>query len=51
MFESARNSVDRLVEYEPERAQNTITILLSEPVAYSLLLEIFEKEERDHPGA
>jgi hypothetical protein len=26
MLESARKSVDRLIEYEPERAQNTITI-------------------------
>jgi hypothetical protein len=50
MLESARKSVDRLVEYEPERAQNTVTILLSELVVFGLLLEIFEKEAREHPS-
>lgn len=50
MLESARRSVDRLVEYEPERAQNTITILLSELVAYGLLCEAFEAEALLRPG-
>jgi len=50
MLESARKSVERLVEYEPERVQNTITILLSELVAFGLLLELFEEEAREHPG-
>jgi len=50
MLESARKSVDRLIEYEPERAQNTITILLSELVVYSLLLKIFEADALDRPG-
>jgi hypothetical protein len=50
MLESARKSVDRLVEFEPERAQNTITILLSELVAYGLLLEVFEADARERPG-
>jgi uncharacterized protein (DUF486 family) len=50
MLESARNSVDRLIEYWPERAQNTIIILLSEMALYSLLCEIFEAEAKEHPG-
>jgi hypothetical protein len=50
MLESARKSVDRLIEYEPERAQNTITILLSELVVYSLLLKIFEDDALDRPA-
>jgi hypothetical protein len=51
MLESARATVDRLIEYEPERAENTIMILLSELVAFGLLLEDFEargKENKDH---
>ncbi len=50
MMESARKSVDRLIEYEPERAENTIVILLSELVAYGLLLEVFQSEELKQPG-
>ncbi len=44
MLESARKSVDRLVEYEPERATQTITILLSELVAFDLLLNVFKEQ-------
>jgi hypothetical protein len=44
MLESGGESVDRLIEYEPEQLQNTITILLSELIAYGLLLKEFETE-------
>jgi hypothetical protein len=50
MLESARKSVDRLIEYEPECAQNTIEILLSELVLYSFLLKVFEAHEQEHLG-
>jgi hypothetical protein len=40
MLESARKSVERLIEFEPERAQNMITILLSELVAYQPVDEV-----------
>jgi hypothetical protein len=50
MLESARKSVERLIEYEPERAQNTITILLSELVLYGMLLKVFEADEQKYPG-
>ena len=50
MMESARKSVARLIEYEPEYAENTIVILLSELVAYGLLLEVFQAEELKQPG-
>lgn len=41
-FESARNVVNDLIEFEPEQVANTITILLSELVAYEFLLEQFK---------
>jgi len=50
MLESARRSITRLIEYEPEQAQNIITILLSELVAYGFLLEVFAKEVEQTPG-
>jgi hypothetical protein len=50
MLESGREAVRRLVEYEPEREQNTITILLSELVAYGLLLKEFTAEAERRPG-
>lgn len=50
MLESARRSVERLIEYEPEQVQNTITILLSELAAYGFLVETFEDEARERPG-
>jgi len=42
-FESARRSVRDLIEFEPNRAENTITILLSELPAYHFLLQHFPK--------
>ena len=50
MLESARRSLGRLIEYEPEQAQNTITILLSELVAYGFLAQVFAKEAEENPG-
>jgi hypothetical protein len=50
MLESARKSVGRLIEYEPEQAQNTIEILLSELVLFCLLLKVFEEDAEEHPG-
>jgi hypothetical protein len=50
MLESGRESIRRLIEYEPEREQNIITILLSEIVAYGLLLKIFEHQAEKNPG-
>ncbi len=48
MLESGREAVGRLIEFDPERVQNTITILLSELVAYKFLVELAapEKEQR-----
>lgn len=42
MLESGRKSIDVLVEYEPEQAQSTIIILISELVAYGMLLNYWE---------
>jgi hypothetical protein len=50
MLESARSSVDRLVEYEPEWAQYTTEILFSEIVAYGFLLRVFRQEAQEDPG-
>jgi uncharacterized protein (DUF486 family) len=41
-LESARRSIRRLVEFEPEREENTIVILLSEVVVYAVLFEAFK---------
>jgi hypothetical protein len=40
-LESARKAINDLVEFEPTRAENTFTILLSELVAYAFLREQF----------
>jgi hypothetical protein len=40
-FESARKAVRDLIEFEPNRAENTIVILLSELPAYHFLLKHF----------
>ena len=48
MFESARNSVTDLIEFEPAAAENTITILLSELLAYQFLLEHFGPADVRH---
>ena len=49
MLESARNSVERLVEYEPEWTLYTSEILLSEIVAYGFLLNYCQREVNEHP--
>ncbi len=41
-LESARKAVADLVEFEPTKAENVLTILLSELVAYGFLREQFE---------
>ena len=51
MLESGRVAIERLVEFDPERVQNIISILLSELVAYGLLLEIVGSEMREGPGS
>jgi hypothetical protein len=42
-FESARKAVRDLIEFEPNHAENTITILISELPLYHFLLNRFEK--------
>jgi hypothetical protein len=49
MLESGRKAIDRLIEFQPERAQNIITILLSELVVYELLLKIFPADGGEKP--
>jgi hypothetical protein len=44
--ESARKAVRDLIEYEPNRAENEITILLNELPAYKFLLEEFREDVR-----
>jgi hypothetical protein len=45
-LESARKAVRDLIEFEPNNAENTITILLSELPAYGFLLRQFEEDAR-----
>jgi hypothetical protein len=47
-FESARRAVADLVEFEPERAERTIVILLSELEAYQFLSVQFPDKEEVH---
>ena len=42
-FESARKAVRDLIEFEPNNAENTITILVSELPLYRFLLNHFKK--------
>jgi hypothetical protein len=42
-FESARKAVRGLIEFEPNNAENTITILISELPLYHFLLHHFQK--------
>jgi hypothetical protein len=42
MLESARLSVDNLIEFVPEQAESEIAILMSELVAYCFLLNYYE---------
>jgi len=44
-FESARKAVRDLVEYQPENAECTATILLTELVCYGFLIEQFEPSD------
>jgi hypothetical protein len=44
-YESARKSVRGLIEFEPNKAENTIMILLSELRAYGFLLKYVGKED------
>ena len=44
MLENGREGIEELLEFEPEKAENTIMILLSELVAFKLLLQCFEGE-------
>ena len=46
--ESARRAIRDLVEFEPNRAENTITILLSELPAYRFLLKYFREDDDRH---
>jgi hypothetical protein len=46
-LESARKAIDDLVEFEPTRAENTLTILLSELVAYDFLRNQFNGDLRE----
>jgi hypothetical protein len=43
-YESARNAIADLIEYEPTRAEVTIVILLSELSAYGFLIEYFRDD-------
>ncbi len=45
-LESAHKAINELVEFEPTRAENTFTILLSELVAYGFLREQFKGDLR-----
>jgi hypothetical protein len=48
-LESARLAVDDLVEYEPEKAERTVVILISELEAYGLLARKYpDKEDMHH---
>jgi hypothetical protein len=45
-LESGRKAIKQLVEYEPTQAEDTLTILLSELVAYGFLREQFQGDLR-----
>jgi hypothetical protein len=45
-LESARKAVRDLIEFEPNEAENTITILVSELTAFGFLLEHFGRQDR-----
>ena len=46
-FESARKAIRDLIEFEPTRAENVCTILLSELVAYGFLRDQFSGDLRE----
>jgi hypothetical protein len=37
-YEAARHAIDDLVEYEPDHTEYTITVLLTEVIAYEFLI-------------
>jgi hypothetical protein len=47
-LESARKAVRDLIEFEPNRAENTITILLSELPTFAFLLRHFDRDDVRH---
>jgi hypothetical protein len=46
-YESARKSIDDLIEFQPTRAENAIIILLTELPCYSFLCEYHKKLKKD----
>jgi hypothetical protein len=47
-FESARKAIRDLMEFEPNRTENTLVILLSELPAYGFLMKRFASSEDPH---
>ena len=47
-FESARKAVRDLIEFEPNNAENKITIFISELPLYGFLLKHFQKGDLRH---
>jgi hypothetical protein len=47
-LESARHAIDDLVEFEPEKAERTVVILISELEAYGFLRSQFTGEQEMH---
>jgi hypothetical protein len=45
-YEAARNAINDLVEYEPHHMEYTITVLLTEVIAYRFLLDHFQNDFR-----
>jgi hypothetical protein len=45
-FESGRNAIGELLEYEPRAAENKMVMLITELTLYSFLLEYFERRAR-----
>jgi len=46
MLESARKSINGLIEFEPDQTENEIIILLSELVAYNFLVKFYVDSKR-----
>lgn len=51
MLESGRKTVGQLLEFDPEKAENTIMILLSELVSFKMLVEKFEMQYGEGPSS
>jgi hypothetical protein len=45
-YESGRNAIDELIEYEPRAAENKMVILITELTLYSFLLKYFERRRQ-----